>query len=157
MRNLKKSAATLVVSAILASVAVVGSASAETPTVPTAPRVKVNPGTVGSGGINPLETRKPIDNQNIAYRTQDNINFDIPAGFGMVKVFVHNTGVADIKVTVLNPNGTVKMSGTVVPGGTFNETGSSAWGTGKHSVSLTSPEDMSGTVSVKLAETSQEL
>ncbi|MFB6367863.1 hypothetical protein ACFCP7_28315 [Paenibacillus elgii] len=120
--------------------------------------VVIPPPSDKGGVITPFETRKVINNENIANNTQHTMNFDIPAGFGMVKVYVHNTGKASINVVVTDSSGSVKMSGKAdAHGGVFDQKGSSAWGTGKHSVSLTSVEDMSGTVSVKLAETSNEL
>ncbi|RAP28422.1 hypothetical protein EEL32_17100 [Brevibacillus laterosporus] len=109
------------------------------------------------GRFEPLKTRKPVDGQKIGNRTQDDFEFDIPAGFGWVKVYVMNTGDTDINVTVTDSKGKEVMGGVAKPGKPFDEKGSSPWKTGLHTVSVTSVEDMSGKVSVKIAETKREL
>ncbi|MFI8714714.1 hypothetical protein [Brevibacillus brevis] len=110
-----------------------------------------------NGLFEPFKTRKPVNGENIANNTQDDFEFDIPAGYGWVKVYVQNTGTADINVVVTDPNGNEVMSGVAKPGKPFDKKGSSGWGTGTHTVSVTSVEDMSGIVSVKLAQTKNEL
>ncbi|MGG1263735.1 hypothetical protein [Brevibacillus laterosporus] len=109
------------------------------------------------GRFEPMKTRKLVDGQNIGNRTQDDFEFDIPSGFGWVKVYVFNTGDADINVSVTNAKGKEVMSGKVKPGRAFDKKSSSPWGTGLHTVSVTSNEDMSGKVSVKIAENKSEL
>ncbi|MED1787550.1 hypothetical protein P4V47_08525 [Brevibacillus laterosporus] len=109
------------------------------------------------GRFEPMKTRKPIDGQKIANNTQDDFEFDIPAGFCWVKVYVFNTGDADINVSVTNAKGKEVMSGKVRYGRAFDIKSSSPWSTGLHTVSVTSAEDMSGKVSVKIAENKSEL
>ncbi|QOS99333.1 hypothetical protein JNUCC42_00605 [Brevibacterium sp. JNUCC-42] len=62
------------------------------------------------GRFEPLKTRKPIDGQNIARNTQDDFEFDIPSGFGWVKVYVLNRGMTDVNVSVTNSKGKEVMS-----------------------------------------------
>lgn len=107
--------------------------------------------------LNLLKTRKPVDGQNIARNTQDDFEFDIPSRFGCVKVYVLNTGTTNINVSVTNSKGKEVMSEVAKPGKPFDKISSSAWGTGLHTVSVTSVENMSGKVSIKIAENKSEI
>lgn len=71
---------------------------------------------------------------------------------------VQNTGKADINVVVINNvTGEEMLSGVAKAGKTFTKISSSPWGADEHSISLTSVENMSGSVSVKLAQKKSEL
>ncbi|WP_432775457.1 hypothetical protein AAFJ72_20150 [Brevibacillus gelatini] len=103
-------------------------------------------------------TKKPVNDFTIAADTQHTIDFDIPKGYGWVKVYVQNTGKADINVVVINNvTGEEMLSGVAKPGKSFSKISSSPWGADEHSISLTSVENMSGSVSVKLAQKKSEL
>ncbi|WP_041749350.1 hypothetical protein [Brevibacillus brevis] len=105
----------------------------------------------------PMEVKKLVNNKKVK-GTQGSATFDIPSGYGWVKVYVKNEGTTDITVSVTDPSGSQLMYDTIKPGGAFDEISSSAWGTGKHTVGVsTSGDDMAGYIAVKVAQHENEL
>ncbi|WP_409174381.1 hypothetical protein [Brevibacillus fortis] len=106
----------------------------------------------------PMAVEKPIDNEPLK-KTHTNKSFNIPSGYGWVKVYVKNNGTSSFFVSVTDSSGTQLMSGNVAPGDAFDEISSSAWGTGQHTVSVNSQEgaDLAGYIAVKIAQNENEL
>ncbi|OXM14551.1 hypothetical protein [Paenibacillus herberti] len=88
-------------------------------------------------------------------------NFNIQANFGWVKVWVQNksTETLTVRVTQSTLSGTQKMVYTVAPGSSWTEYGTKPWATGTHWISISTKNggNMSGLLSVKLANTKEEL
>lgn len=108
--------------------------------------------------LKPMIAKRPIDDVSIKNDNTDSKSFDIPEGYGWVKVYVYNSGNYEIKVSVTDPSGKQRMFFRVQPNGGQNfEISSSAWGTGLHTVGLSSDDKMKGTVAVKIAQNQNEL
>ncbi|MGG1153256.1 hypothetical protein ABE237_11855 [Brevibacillus formosus] len=113
---------------------------------------------ISESRFSPMAVQKPIDNVQLS-NTYTNASFDIPSGYGWVKVYVKNDGASNIKVFVNDSSGSQLMYGEVKPGGYFSQISSTPWGTGRHTVGVSSPSgnDMQGYISVKLAQNQNEL
>ncbi|MBY0084823.1 hypothetical protein [Brevibacillus brevis] len=108
--------------------------------------------------LEPMGSERPIDDVPIKNAKTDSKNFNIPEGYGWVKVWVYNSGTYEIKVSVTDSSGSQKMFFRVPPYGNQKfEISSSPWGTGSHTVSLSSDENMEGKVAVKIAQHQNEL
>jgi hypothetical protein len=126
-------------------------ASNETPAAPspTQSPVIITPLTVDNEIVN-----SPISGSSFTK------SFNIQPDFGWVKVWVQNTSseILTVRVTQSTISGTEKMTFTVAPGETKTGYGKQAWATGTHWVSISTKNggNMSGLLSVKLANTKGE-
>ncbi|WP_340014341.1 hypothetical protein [Paenibacillus sp. FSL K6-1318] len=116
--------------------------------------------TQGEGIITPMAVDNEIVNSQISGSSYTK-NFNIQANFGWVKVWVQNTSkeTLTVRVTQSTLSGTQKMSFSVAPGASWTEYGTKPWATGTHWVSISTKNggNMSGLLSVKLANTKEEL
>lgn len=116
--------------------------------------------TQGEGIITPMAVDNEIVNSQISGSSYTK-NFNIQANYGWVKVWVQNTSkeTLTVRVTQSTLSGTQKMSFSVAPGATWTEYGTKPWATGTHWVSISTKNggNMSGLLSVKLANTKEEL
>ncbi|WP_063568369.1 hypothetical protein [Paenibacillus sp. O199] len=116
-----------------------------------------NTSTQGEGIITPMAVivNSPISGSSFTK------NFNIQANYGWVKVWVQNTSkeTLTVRVTQSTLSGTQKMSFSVAPGATWPEYGTKPWATGTHWVSISTKNggNMSGLLSVKLANSKEEL
>ncbi|MET3209551.1 UNVERIFIED_CONTAM: hypothetical protein ABIC26_002498 [Paenibacillus sp. PvR008] len=118
----------------------------------------VNTPKTGDHVITPQETKSVIDRT--LRNTELTEDFEIPARYGYVKVWIRNDGDQPIKFSVNqgSPSGTQKLSGTVKPGQTYDGVNSSAWSIGKFYVSLTSGNAyMKGELAVRIGTSRGEL
>lgn len=96
MKKLRKTAVTLAASSVLASLAVVGAANAETFVTAASPKVELNQ---NGGDINPLTVDKEWTDtfccQSTVTRT-----FNINPGYGHVKLFIQNHASTEITVNL---------------------------------------------------------
>ncbi|MDQ8738235.1 hypothetical protein [Paenibacillus sp. LHD-38] len=87
-------------------------------------------------------------------------DFNIPAHFGWVKVWVHNTSSETLRVRVTQSTitGTEKMFFEVAPGAQKAVNVTQPWATGTHWVAISTKNggNMSGFLSVKLENTKEE-
>ncbi|WP_409176274.1 hypothetical protein [Brevibacillus fortis] len=108
--------------------------------------------------LKPMIAKRPIEDVPIKNDNTDSKSFDIPEGYGWVKVYVYNSGSYEIKVSVTDPSGKQRMFFRVQPNGGQNfMISSEAWGTGLHTVGLSSDDKMNGTLAVKIAQNQNEL
>ncbi|WP_281885215.1 hypothetical protein [Paenibacillus sp. YYML68] len=151
MMKIKKVAASLAVSAIVASVAVFGVSATNAP---------AKNDSLGAEATTPMEVDSIIVNDSISGRKYEH-SFSIPEHYGWVKVWVHNTSSEEITVNVTQGTltGNSKLLFKVAAGQTGTGYASSPWSTGTHWVSITGKNsgDLSGSLSVKLATTQAEL
>ncbi|MNW41523.1 hypothetical protein D3C74_186650 [compost metagenome] len=119
----------------------------------------VNTPKAGDRVISPYAT-KSVANRTLR-NTELTENFDIPAGYGCVKVWIRNDGKQPINFSVNKGAETGKqmMSGTVEPGRTYSEISSNAWpGANKYYVALTSGKAyMKGDLFVRIGSSRGEL
>ncbi|MGF7036409.1 hypothetical protein J2T17_007472 [Paenibacillus mucilaginosus] len=99
MMKLKKVVASLAVSAILSSLAVVGASAAD---AGVAQRLKTPPTTgIGGGGYTPQTVDKTWD-ENFGGGSTDDDVFNIRPGYGHVKIHVLNTASTPLKVNLIH-------------------------------------------------------
>ncbi|OMF72970.1 MULTISPECIES: hypothetical protein [Paenibacillus] len=168
MKNIKKASVVSVLSLALAiplsaSAAATDVAPAATDSTAVSQSANtstdVNTPKAGDHVITPYATKSVVDRT--LRNTELTENFDIPSGYGYVKVWIRNDGKQPIKFSVNrgSETGTQMLSGTVEPGRTYSEISSSAWpGANKYYVSLSSGKAyMEGELSVRIGTSRGEL
>ncbi|UUZ82444.1 hypothetical protein LJK88_50190 [Paenibacillus sp. P26] len=111
MKIVKKTAATLAVSAVLASVAIVGSASAaETPA--TAPNVTASPATVEGGIFKPMTFGNKWDGT-VTASSSTTSAFIVPATYGYVKMWFYNKDSKPVTISITHESGKVYYTKTI--------------------------------------------
>ncbi|WP_159882354.1 hypothetical protein [Paenibacillus puerhi] len=149
MMKLKKVTTSLAVSAILASVAVICSCSAETP---------VKGVDLSTDTITTFDFENVVVSESISGRKYET-SFSIPEHYGWVKVWVNNPSSDEIIIHVTQDKltGTSKLLFKVPAGQSGAGYASSPWSTGTHWVSITGKNsaDLSGSLSVKLTATQE--
>lgn len=158
MKNLKKIVATTLMAGTILGVPS-AFANNETP-ASLAPVQSVEVSSTESDVIVPFATDPKIMNEVLSNTKYQN-SFNITPGFGYVKVSIKNTGSNPITFTVNqgSPSGTEKMYYTVPADGQPHSyyTQGSAWSTGFFYITISSGQNMSGTVGVRIGTNLDEL
>ncbi len=125
----------------------------------TQPPIIIGGGLPSEGGITPQATRGVIINDSLANTTYQR-DFDVPPGYGYVKVSIKNLGSKNITFTVnkAKSSGASVLSGTIAPNGVPKPFYTPALAVGTYVITVSSGSaTMSGTVGVRLGTNLDEL